>query len=392
MKHLRFVIFLIAIMSVFPVVIQATEDTDSLFSASDSTRRHRTIFDRLIDYLDDTNKEKPYKRVDFSFLGGPFYSNESKFGIGLVASGIYRPFMGDSVTPPSIASLYGQITTTLCYSVGINGTHIGRNDNFRFNYDFKFRSFPTAFWGIGFDLNKLNTNKTKYKDFRFTMIADATWRIGVGSLFIGPAMEFACIQARDIKGSDLLWDGQHLRFTSLGLGVTASLDTRDNLTAPQSGWLLKVDQKFFPRFLHNSNRNFSMTEAGISRYNRAWQGAVIATRLHGRFTYGHTPWGLLSSLGGSYTMRGYWEDRYRDKCAMDLTVELRQRVYRRSGIVVWGGVGAVFPDFGAIRFKRLLPNGGIGYRWEFKRNSNVRIDFGFGRGETAFVFNINEAF
>ena len=36
---------------------------------------------------------------------------------------------------------------------------------------------------------------------------------------------------------------------------------------------------------------------------------------------------------------------------------------------------------------------GIGYRWEFKKNVNVRLDYGFGKnGQSGFIFNINEAF
>ena len=42
---------------------------------------------------------------------------------------------------------------------------------------------------------------------------------------------------------------------------------------------------------------------------------------------------------------------------------------------------------------RLLPNAGIGYRWEFKKDVNVRLDYGFGKGgQSGFIFNINEAF
>ena len=38
-------------------------------------------------------------------------------------------------------------------------------------------------------------------------------------------------------------------------------------------------------------------------------------------------------------------------------------------------------------------NFGLGYRWEFKKDVNVRLDYGFGKsGQTGFIFNINEAF
>ena len=55
--------------------------------------------------------------------------------------------------------------------------------------------------------------------------------------------------------------------------------------------------------------------------------------------------------------------------------------------------GTVFNKFSALRVNRVLPNYGIGYRWEFKKNVNVRLDYGFGKnGQSGFLFNINEAF
>ena len=43
--------------------------------------------------------------------------------------------------------------------------------------------------------------------------------------------------------------------------------------------------------------------------------------------------------------------------------------------------------------RRMLPNVGVGYRWEFKKDVNVRLDVGMGKsGQWGFIFNINEAF
>ncbi len=73
-------------------------------------------------------------------------------------------------------------------------------------------------------------------------------------------------------------------------------------------------------------------------------------------------------------------------------MELRQKVIWRSGIVLWAGAGTVFPRFSEIRSREILPEFGLGYRWEFKRNSNVRIDYGIGRHSSGFVFSLNESF
>jgi len=58
---------------------------------------------------------------------------------------------------------------------------------------------------------------------------------------------------------------------------------------------------------------------------------------------------------------------------------------------VWGGAGSVFHD--SHSFRNWMPNYGVGLRWEFRRRVNIRLDYGFGkRGQSGFMFNINEAF
>jgi hypothetical protein len=73
-------------------------------------------------------------------------------------------------------------------------------------------------------------------------------------------------------------------------------------------------------------------------------------------------------------------------------LELRQHLVDRFGCVVWGGTGTVFPALNQIRWSDMLPTYGLGLRWEFKHNVNIRIDYGFGKQTGGFVFNINEAF
>jgi hemolysin activation/secretion protein len=110
-------------------------------------------------------------------------------------------------------------------------------------------------------------------------------------------------------------------------------------------------------------------------------------------TWGNTPWCQLSYFGGSKIMRGYWEERFRDKMESDVTVELRQHVYGRHGFAVWVGAGTVYQKFKELRFKEIMPNYGLGYRWEFKKGVNVRLDMGFGKWhEKGVNFSINEAF
>ena len=65
-----------------------------------------------------------------------------KLGLGLVAAGLYRTAPGDTVTPVSNVSLYGDVATSGFAMVGIRGNHIFRNDRRRIDYDLYFRRSP----------------------------------------------------------------------------------------------------------------------------------------------------------------------------------------------------------------------------------------------------------
>ena len=149
---------------------------------------------------------------------------------------------------------------------------------------------------------------------------------------------------------------------------------------------------FRPKFMSNDYA-FSTTSVTASGYRKAWKGAVIAADIRGELNFGNPSWAMMAKLGSGQSMRGYYEGRYRDKHKIETQLELRQHVWKRNGVVLFVGAGTVFPDFNKLTISRVLPNWGFGYRWEFKKNVNVRLDYGFGKnGESGFLFNINEAF
>jgi len=354
---------------------------------NDSIDNRPNLAERVIRYFNRANRPVDDNRFHVSVIGGPFYSADTKFGIGIVAAGLYR---ADSITPVSNVSLKGQLSTSLFYSFGLSGDQIFHADRMRIGYKADFSSFPTYFWGIGYSQATDKQRKAKYTNISVCLEADLKIRL-LSGLYVGPAVGFSYIRASKID-NPALWYGLPLQTTSLGAGATVQYDTRDAIGDPHSGWLIKLDQLFYPRAFGNTTHSHTVTSGRVCHYRKAWRGAVIAGCLQGKFTYGDTPWTMLPTLGGPNTMRGYYNGQYRDKCAADITVELRQHIYRRSGAVVWVGAGTVFPDFSSIRWKQILPNAGIGYRWEFKQRVNVRVDLGFGRDTWGIEFNINEAF
>lgn len=368
--------------------------TDSISSAEKvdtmALRAGKSWVNRILDYFNDSNKNKKHKRFDFSVIGGPHYASDTKFGLGLVAAGLYRTDPNDSILPPSNVSLYGDVSSVGFYMLGVRGNHIAPKGRYRIDYHLYFYSFPSDFWGIGYEMGDNDANKSDMKRWQAQAEVSFLFRVA-DNFYIGPMASYDYVIGKHIERPELL-QGMDQHTWNVGAGVSLVYDNRDNLTNPHRGICLNINQMFRPGFMGNDYA-FSTTAFRFDAYQRLGKGTVLAEDIGANLNFGNPSWGMMAELGGTHSMRGYYEGRYRDKHSLEATVELRQHVWKRNGIVVWVGAGTIFPKFSALRSKQILPNAGVGYRWEFKKNVNVRLDYGFGKsGQSGFLFNINEAF
>lgn len=396
------IIILVALISVTSLMAKANgiaDTTDAQNGVNDimpgdsmdsATTERKSFITKFLDYFNDANKEKNNKKFDFSVIGGPHYSTDTKLGLGLVAAGLYRANRNDSLLPPSNVSLFSDISTVGFWLVGIRGTHIAPQDKYRLQYTVYLYSFPADFWGMGYEQGNNPENKSEMKRWQAKVSASWLFRLA-DNLYAGPTAVYDYVKASRVERPELL-AGMDGKTWNVGFGATLVYDSRDVLTNPHRGAYLSLSQIFRPKFLGNTYA-FSTTELQASLYRNVWNGAILAGDLRTMLNFGNPSWGMMALLGNSNSMRGYYEGRYRDKHKIEAQIELRQHVWRRNGVVAWVGAGTVFPKFSQLRADRILPNYGIGYRWEFKKNVNVRLDYGFGKsGQSGFLFNINEAF
>lgn len=356
----------------------------------DTLAKKKSLLTRFLDYFNDANKNKEHKKFDFSIIGGPHYSTDTKLGIGLVAAGLYRANANDTLLPPSNVSLFGDVSTVGFYMLGIRGTHIFPQDKYRADYTIYFYSFPCKFWGMGYDMGDDDSNKSDMKRWQARFKASFLFHLG-DNLYLGPMVSYDYVIGRRIERPELL-NSMDQHTWNIGAGFSAVYDTRDVLTYPHRGFYINLSQCFRPRFMGNDYA-FSTTELQVDAYQRVWKGAILAEDFRTMLNFGNPSWGMMALLGNSNSMRGYYEGRYRDKHKMEAQVELRQHIWKRNSLTTWVGAGTVFHKFSEMRSRHILPNFGIGYRWEFKKNVNVRLDYGFGKaGQTGFLFSINEAF
>ena len=358
--------------------------------AADTTVRKKGFINKVLAYFNDANKTDYSKKFDFSIIGGPHYSTDTKLGLGLVAAGLYRTDRNDTILPPSNMSLFGDVSTVGFYMLGVRGLHIFPHDKYRLDYTLYFYSFPCKYWGIGYANGNNDANETEMNRWQAQAKASFMFRVAP-STYIGPMLTFDFIEGKDIKNPELL-EGMDRITRNTGVGLTFVYDSRDVTTNPKRGFYVNLSQCFRPKFMGNDYA-FSTTDLRFNAYRRVWKGGIIATDLRSQLNFGNPSWGMMALLGNSYSMRGYYEGRYRDKHKIEAQVELRQHVWKRNSVVAWVGAGTVFNKFSSMRMGHVLPNFGIGYRWEFKKDVNVRLDYGFGKsGQSGFIFNINEAF
>lgn len=374
-------IVFIAISNNYAGAVEDSRNNDSI-----SINPKVSLYDKIMKYLDESNTAN--SNDHFSIIGGPHYNSDTKLGLGIVGSGFFK-FKGcNDGMQPSNATIVADFSTSGYCMAGIRSNLFMPHDNMRVNYSFSFEYCPTYFWGIGYDKCDNDNNKTRmrYRDFR--MKCEFLARLA-SNLYIGPSINWDYVSTDSIDRVDLL-KGQDMTVRNYGIGLVLEYDTRDLITNASSGIYIHLGQLFRPKGLWNKYY-FSTTDFHACSYHRVWNGGIIAGEIVAVLNYGKPSWGVMSLLGDSYSMRGYYHGRYRDKCMTSAQVELRQHLWNRFGCVLWTGGGNVFHDIDS--FHHFLPNFGAGLRWEFRHRVNIRLDYGLGKsGQNGFIFNINEAF
>lgn len=354
----------------------------------ETSQKSGNVFRWVARYLRNTNKPTD-KAFDFSVLLGPSYSASTSLGLGGTASGLYSWDRLDTLLPKSNVSLFANASLSGMLAIGLKGNNFLPHDRYRFNYQLLLYTFPSYFWGVGYDQGRNDENKSKYDCINLLFKPDFLFRIN-SRIYAGPTMSLKWVNSYGHENAALL-GGQSQSVLSWGVGFNLTCDTRDFVLNAYRGNYFRVEQLFYPSFMGNDYA-FSSTDLTYSAYRQVWKGGVLAMELHTLFNYGEVPWTLLAQVGGQGRMRGYYEGRYRDRNIMEGQVELRQHIKGRNGIVLWVGCANVFKNFDHIWMEQLLPNYGVGYRWEFKKRVNIRLDWGFTKDSPNMTFNINEAF
>lgn len=415
-------------------------------AALTSPAQRKGFIRRIIDYYSRSNIDRTFeKKIDWSIVPGPNYSSDVGFGIGFLVAGLYRIDRTDSVTAPSNISIYGNVTTEKFVLLRFSGDNIFNHNKQRLSYAGAFVYFPGAFYGVGYNAGaegyaqELTTTMGIFRISYCTALAGRFY-IGVsgGIDYTGAKYKDTGMVAymnnvkadvdagKPVPGGRMgelytLWQegrydpakqdpfsnyitesGDNPNAFNTSLGLFAQYDTRDVTFNASKGIFIKAEAKWYPEWLGNTRRNFGRFTLTFDFYRKLWKGAIFAYDLYADFTAGTPSWHMYAKMGGMERMRGYYEGRYRDKRLVEAQAELRQKIYRRHGVVAWIGGGQVWGT-NRFRWSNTLCSFGCGYRFEFKNRMNIRLDYGWGnygnpnlpwdrKRSSAFLFTASEAF
>jgi outer membrane protein assembly factor BamA len=253
--------------------------------------------------------------------------------------------------------------------------------------------FPDKFYGVG-NATPADTSE----DYTLDQAKGALeLRVRVlPRLYLGPSALFQWAAVRDTATGGRLAGGTipgSRGGTLTGFGAGLMLDTREHSLAPRGGALVVLRGR-----LHNdalgSDFNYVRFELDARGYWTMLPRQVLAVQLAAMASTGRPPFFDLPKLGGPNLFRGSYEGRFRDRQRIAAQAEYRLPLWGPLAMTVFGAAGQVMDSWGDFRPGDLHFAGGAGGRFILSRSERVslRIDIGFGPGESGVYFALGEAF
>lgn len=91
-RHVQY-LFIISLLTAFPLRSEEMPEKNIIVTDSavieGASKEHKGIVSRVIEYFHQSNKRQLTRHPNFAPLGGPYYTSEKGFGIGLVIAGDY---------------------------------------------------------------------------------------------------------------------------------------------------------------------------------------------------------------------------------------------------------------------------------------------------------------
>ncbi len=323
-------------------------------------------------------------------------SIETDWSIGLAGSFTFQLNKQDTITRTSNTQVLALYSLRKQFIAAVNGTTYFPGERYILNHQLSYSSFPDKFWGLGKHAPDQNEESYTFRQYYIYLHFQRKLK---DRIFLGMLYEYQRLLAVEHPPGDL-FDELNVRgrdpYHISGAGLSLTYDSRNNAFAPDQGGFLQV---FFNHFAPAFGSEYRYTNYVIDfrRFIRVYRQHVLALQAYGFFNSGEVPLRSLASFGGSNSMRGFYDGRYRSKNQVVAQAEYRVPLFWRLGAVGFVGIGNVGSHLDDLNFEELKYSYGGGVRLALNRKErlNLRIDYGWGLGQSVtngLYFQLGEAF
>ena len=330
------------------------------------------------------------------FFGYPyaFYTPETNFAFGVGGIMYFRTSSQKKINLSSILlSVYYTINNQ--YNISLKPELYFSNNNLITNGEFNFGKYLDKFYGYG--SNSEEIENPDYFTQNWEINIDFQYRVS-DKFGLGFIYNFLYTDIIDKKSNPFLLDNSVLGSNgglSSGFGLQFTWDSRDFIHLPTSGGYYIFSVVYYEEPF-GSDFSFNDYLLDFRRYFKITKGHLITFQVYGNFIAGDPPFYEMPRLGGSVTMRGYYEGRYRDRYFTTIQTEYKTWLIQEwnLGLVVFAGVGDVAYQFSDFELRNFKYSGGLGLRYIFDLHERLtlRADFAFGKNTSGVYFGIEETF
>ncbi len=355
-----------------------------------SLTKNKTFFEKISNYLEFSEKK------NWIFLAIPVisYAPETKLKLNFASQLLFRP-KGDTISTPSNIdavisySFNGQIKSKLDWK----GYFF--NDKIFVRSKFVYESVPSSFYGFGSNSSEQDSEEYSGKSIQFKFLPakeiKPNFWAGIGYSFNNYFMTDYAVNG--IIDNEQVYGREGYR--NSGLIGMLKYDKRNNKLGSSRGFSIEVEPSIYTEIFGSTHNNFSLEldyrhfiSPKSDKHTLGWQIKTYNS-------FGKVPFQELSSIGGSSSMRGYSNGRYRDLNAFETQLEYRFPIWKRFTGATFVASGDVYDKFKNIELKALKASfgGGIRYKLDKNTNTSIRLDYARSRdGTNGFYIEILEAF
>jgi outer membrane protein assembly factor BamA len=156
-------------------------------------------------------------------------------------------------------------------------------------------------------------------------------------LYVGPMLEAKYVELAKPSQGGLLEQGAidgSRPHTVVGLGGSASWDSRDNNMNPSKGIFSELSVLHYPR-IGAGGFEFTKASLDVRAYWEFFPTHILAGRMLSQFGFGDLPFTMMPMIGGDQRMRGIMENWVRDRNATSLVGEYRWNFWWRLGMTAF---------------------------------------------------------